>query len=455
MLMERFMDFQCFGKMFDFHHLFNVSFFSSRYKLTGGIEQLAEATKHYAKFINQLKCGGSLYPGQGPSCRYNSTHNGTCSPDCIKGLQDSGEICGCGGTKVNSCSNSPPHIQCCIDTCSQELKMDLGFVLDASGSIDYTDYLLQLQFTKDLLRRANVGRNKTHVGIINYSNLVQPLTYLNANYTLQEKLASVDQAIYYGSGTNTAGALEIAAQVFSYQSGRRLASEGVTPVIFVITDGASNNRNATIQAAQILKDQEIIIISVGVGPGPDIIELHNVCTPPYEENYFPITNYNALNQKLNQFTSKSCSEPAPVTANDTITAEIGKDKYKFLKVEIVRIGNRIQIKVTLFNGNVQVFYSFTNRNPKDPSDFIDYSKSTRENSISGTTKSQEVTLVIDKPNENVEFAYVGIKGLENENKFEVKFDDCATVLCNSGNFIQHSFLPFVFITLFSFLFFSW
>lgn len=311
--------------------------------------------------------------------------------------------------------------------------MDLGFVLDASGSVLAADYRLQLQFTKDLLRRANVGRNKTHVGIINYSSLSQTLTSLNRDYTLQEKLAKVDSALHYQGGTDTAAALEMANQVFSYAFGRRTASEGVTPVIFVITDGASNEPSATIEAAEILKDQDIIVISVGVGSGPNVAELHAICTPPYQENYFAITNYNALNQKLNQFTAKSCSEPAPITANDTVTAEIGKDKYKFLKVEIVKIGNRILIRVTLFNGNVQLFHSFTDRNPKDPAEFIDYSTKTTSRQFPHVTrKGNEVTLVIDKAEGDEEFAYIGIKGLEDENKFEVRFDDCANVVCNAG-----------------------
>lgn len=424
----------------------------SRYKLTDDIAQLAEATKYYAQFLRRLDCSGSLYPGQGPSCRYNATHNGTCSPDCIKGL-DAGDYCGCSGPKVPSCSDGPPHIQCCIDTCSQELKMDLGFVLDASGSIDPADYRLQLQFTKDLLRRVNVARNKTHVTIINYSGNVQVLTALNANYTLAQKLNAVDQAIHYQGGTDTALALQTANQWFSYAAGRRLASEGVTPVIFVITDGASNDRNSTIQAAEVLKQQGITIVSVGVGPGPDTTELHAICTPPYTENYFAISNYNALNQRLNQFTSKSCSEPAPVTTNDTITGEVGKDKYKFLKVELVFVEGRVLIRVTLFNGKVKLFFSFTDRNPKDPNDFIDYTTSNRR-AVINTKEGNELTLEINKPAGDVTFGYVGIKGLEDDNKFQVKFDDCSRVDCNVvSTFAVHSICPLLllFAVLFSLL----
>jgi uncharacterized protein YegL len=417
--------------------------------LTGDIEQLSIAAEYYSTFLRQLQCGGDLYQGQGPVCYYNTTHQGTCAADCIKGLEDSSTFCGCSGPKGQQCPNSPKHIRCCLDTCSQELKMDLGFILDASGSVGLKNFQLQLNFTKDLLRRVNVGSNKTHVGIINYSDSPQTLTWLNTDYTLERKLQRIDQAIYYSRGTDTALALRQADTLFSYERGRRLSDEGVTPVIFVITDGASNDQAATIRAANVLKQKNIVLVSVGVGNGPNLTELHAICSPPVTENYFAISDYNALEQKLNQFTSKSCSEPTLAPSNTTVTIEISKDKYKFLKVEIVTIGNKILITVTLFNGNVKLFYSFTNRNPKDPADFIDYESGTNDVDPSlstqfksyfqqspakaDTAKNGKVVLVIDKPDANVDFAYIGIKGIEEDNKFEMKFDDCAEVNCMQSN----------------------
>jgi hypothetical protein len=50
-----------------------------------------------------------------------------------------------------------------------------------------------------------------------------------------------------------------------------------------------------------------------------------------------------------------------------------------------------------------------------------------------TAKNNEVTLVIDKPDTNADFAYIGIKGIEENNKFEVKFDDCDIVNCITSN----------------------
>jgi hypothetical protein len=463
--MVHFMVFQCYGK-----YLSRLSFTLDnailRYKLTGDAGQLSIATKYYSTFLRQLKCGGDLYIGQGPVCQYNSTHQGTCSADCIKGLEDSSTFCGCSGPKGQQCPNSPKHIRCCVDTCSQELKMDLGFVLDASGSVGLKNFQLQLNFTKDLLRRVNVGPNKTHVGIINYSDSPQTLRWLDTDYILEQKLRRIDQAIYYSSGTYTDLALKQADALFSYGRGRRLSKEGVTSVIFVITDGASNNQAATIQAADVLKRKDIILVSVGVGDGPNLDELYGICSPPASENYFAMSDYNALEQKLNQFTSKSCSEPLPISSNITVTIEISKDKYKFLKVEIVTIGNQMLITVSLMNGNVKLFYSFTNRNPKDVDDFIDYeirsndvnpsfwtqfkSYFQRSTATTDATKNGQVTLVIDKPDTDANFVYIGIKGIEQNNMFEVKFDDCAKVNCikSSASTIKLSIVSMIIFGLF-------
>ena len=318
--------------------------------------------------------------------------------------------------------------------------MDLGFILDASGSIGASDYKLQQKFVKDLLDRVNVGPNKTHVGIINFSSSSETLTQLNTDYALSQKRDKVQKAIYYGQSTNTALALREARSVFSYDNGLRGPEAGATQVIFVITDGASDNEDATLEAADVLKRNGIHLVSVGVGNKLNLDELYRMCTPPSSENYLAISNYAALEQKINQFTSKSCSEPAVIPANVTVVTEVGKEKYKFLKVKIIINGNKIMIKVKLFNGKIKLFYSFKSRNPKDPSDFTVYppSASTSFRSLSAQNvqkskgSSDVVTLVTDKPEDDVEFVYVGIKGLEEDNKFEVNFDDCEKVDCRSA-----------------------
>ncbi|CAF1223867.1 unnamed protein product [Adineta ricciae] len=423
------------------------------HKLNRDVTELATAVKYYQTFLRQLQCSSDLYQGEGPSCIYNNTHLGTCTPGCIKGLEESSSFCGCSTPKAQPCPKSPSHVRCCLDSCAQELKLDLGLVLDASGSIGKDNYTLQLNFTRGLLRQLNVGQNKTHVGIINYSTDQEVLTWLNQNYALSEKLRQVDRATYYGSGTDTASALKTADTVFSIANGRRKLEQGVTPVIFVLTDGASDNPPATIQAAKILKDKDITLVSVGVGGQVNLVELHAICSSPPAENYFAMSDYQALQSRINQFKSKACSEPGLISSNTTVTDEIQKDRYKFLKIKIILMSNKTLIKVTLFNGNVKLFYSFTNRNPKDPADFFDYESETRSIIEATPKKSSEVTLVIDKPNAPTgEYAFIGVKGLEDHTRYQIQFDDCAKVDCTKSSVItiKFSILLTILCTLFVF-----
>ena len=66
--------------------------------------------QYYGLLLRQFRCDGDLYPGHGPVCQYNSIHQGKCSADCIRGLENSGLYCGCGGTKGPQCPDSPKHI---------------------------------------------------------------------------------------------------------------------------------------------------------------------------------------------------------------------------------------------------------------------------------------------------------------------------------------------------------
>lgn len=429
----------------------------------GGIEDLPVAAQYYSTFLRQLYCGGDLYPGQGPVCQYNATHQGVCSADCIKGLENSSAYCGCGSTIGPQCASSPRHIFCCLDTCAQELKMDLGFVLDASGSVGLVNYQLQLNFTAELLRQMNVGVNKTHVSIINYSSWAETLTWLNEDYSLQEKLQRLADATYFSGGTNTALGLQTANMTFSYENGRRPLEEGATPVIFVITDGASNDQSATISAANILKESGILVVSVGVGSGPNLNELHAICSPPANENYFAMSDYTTLKRKLNQFTARSCTQPSLITLNMTMSGEIQKDKYKFLKIDLTKIKNKALITVALLDGMVELFYSFVNQNPKDPSDFIDYTAKSNVNSPlsansyyeqsltkKSTTKISQVDLTIEKPDDQTNFTYIGVKGIEEINIFTLKIGESSQVNSNltSSAMKPSNMLPLLFFIAF-------
>ncbi|CAF4540711.1 unnamed protein product, partial [Didymodactylos carnosus] len=295
-----------------------------------------------------------------------------------------------------------------------------------------------------------------------------------------EKLNRVNAATYFALKTYTGDALREANRVFSSNNGLRPTEDGAPQVIFLITDGQSNGQLQPIPQAAILKQRGIHIFTVGVGNGVALNEVHAICTQPWSENYLPITNYAGLEQKLSQFMSKSCAEPISVIENSTVTGECAKDKYKYFKISIKVVGNKILITVKISNGKVKLFYSFNARNPKDPTDF-EYSDDKPKtlttftsliwatHSFNGIgargfkpkqdiirTNEDEVTLVVDKPSNDTEFVYVGVKGLDEQNMFLLAFDDCANdnVDCTTksiSSVIKFNLIGIIILVLISFL----
>ena len=206
---------------------------------------------HYAKFLRVMKCGSDPYPGEGPVCEYNVTHYGTCTPDCLEGLDHEGEYCGCSSRQGFPCPDSPNHVRCCLNTCARSSKV-------ARGS---------------------------------HSN-----------------------------------------------------AERTTP--------------------------------------------------------------------------EPCSELVTVAPNSTITGEVGKDKYKFFKIKVTLVGNQILITVTLLNGNVQLFFSFSNRNPQETQWANQTTISTT--TVRSFTRGRKILLSIDLPATKPDFVFVGVKGVDNANQFEVE-----------------------------------
>lgn len=66
----------------------------------------------------------------------------------------------------------PAHLRCCFGSCSEELKMNLGLVLDASGRIGASDERKQVPFVDNLLDRVHLALNKAHVAMIKFSTHV-------------------------------------------------------------------------------------------------------------------------------------------------------------------------------------------------------------------------------------------------------------------------------------------
>ena len=155
--------------------------------------------------------------------------------------------------------------------------IDLVFVLDASGSIGPSNFQLIREFVANISTILDIGPDNSQVGVIVFRSSASVQFHLNTYSDMDDLLSAIAALPYTGGGTNTAAALNLVlTQGFL---GARPTSQGVPRVVMVVTDGLSNDRNATAAAAQALHATGLTVFAAGIG-GADMEELNAIASSP-------------------------------------------------------------------------------------------------------------------------------------------------------------------------------
>ncbi|XP_060570089.1 uncharacterized protein LOC132728460 isoform X2 [Ruditapes philippinarum] len=198
------------------------------------------------------------------------------------------------------------------NSCLQQA--DIAFLVDGSGSIGSANFLKLENFVKGIVSKLDVGANKVHVGMVQFSNYPKQEFPLSMYSSRQDVMTGIDQIHYMGGGTNTADGIKyLREQVFSQSGGAR---PNVPRIAVVITDGRSSNPTQTAAQANLARQNNIGMIAVGVGNGVDINELHQIADDPDAANTFTVSNYDQLSNIAAQIITRAChvtSTAAPPT----------------------------------------------------------------------------------------------------------------------------------------------
>ena len=115
--------------------------------------------------------------------------------------------------------------------------------MDASGSIGATNFNLMKSFLSHLVSQMDVDSGSTRVGLVTFSSLVGSSFNLSGHNTIASMQRAISRLTYSQSGTNTAAALAyVRTTILTSEAGDR---GNVLNVVVVITDGDSDNPNAT------------------------------------------------------------------------------------------------------------------------------------------------------------------------------------------------------------------
>ena len=186
-----------------------------------------------------------------------------------------------------------------------ECVLDLNFVVDSSGSIEYKgagNWQKAKNFVADVIRQFTIGPNDVQVAFVLFSTTATVRWGLTQYRTRASLLAAVNAVPYLGNHTNLNDALYLTrTQVFGPGGGAR--SNGIK-VTVILTDGEDNipvlGTPLTIQNATACKSAGIRLIAVGVSNEVNRARLESIITPPSSLNYHGVDDFDALSSVVLQ-----------------------------------------------------------------------------------------------------------------------------------------------------------
>lgn len=186
--------------------------------------------------------------------------------------------------------------------------LDLIFVLDSSGSVGSSNFQRVINFAVNLVRQLQIGPSNTQVGLIRFASSASALFHLNTYQNKSNLLQAISAVRFISGGTDTAVALNTLLSEFSTVYGARPLQDGIPRVAIVVTDGQSNNRTATIAAANNIHASNIKAYAVGVGSNILSTELNAIASDPASQYVRLISTFdvNELNELQESLNSEAC-----------------------------------------------------------------------------------------------------------------------------------------------------
>ena len=143
-----------------------------------------------------------------------------------------------------------------------------------------------LSFATDVASGFEFGTNGAQFGVVTFATMATLDIRLGEFSDPTSFSRALMRISYKATRTNTAMALELAAQEIN-DRGR----EGIPHVIIVLTDGRSDDPQATQTQASLAQNQGIRILGVGIGSEIDIRELNGISSDPDEDHVFLISDF--------------------------------------------------------------------------------------------------------------------------------------------------------------------
>ncbi|XP_030062199.1 collagen alpha-6(VI) chain isoform X2 [Microcaecilia unicolor] len=147
----------------------------------------------------------------------------------------------------------------CLPEACKNMKADIMFLIDSSGSIHPDDFEKMKQFMDLLVKKSDIGANSVQIGVIQFSSHPQEEFPLNRYHRKGDIQYAITNMRQMNEGTLTGEAIHFASSYFDPSKGGR---PNTKQYLIVITDGEAQDEVA--QPARALRNKGITIFAIGI-----------------------------------------------------------------------------------------------------------------------------------------------------------------------------------------------
>ncbi|XP_036750675.2 collagen alpha-6(VI) chain isoform X1 [Manis pentadactyla] len=230
----------------------------------------------------------------------------------------------------------------CAEEACKNMKADIMFLVDSSGSIGLENFIKMKTFMKNLVSKSQIGADQVQIGVVQFSDINKEEFQLNRYVSQSEISEAIDQMGHIGETTLTGSALTFVSQYFSPTKGAR---PNVRKFLILITDGEA--QDIVKDPAVTLRQEGVIIYSVGVF-GSNVTQLEEISGRP--EMVFYVENFDILQHIEDDLVFGICSpreECKRIEVLDVVfvidsSGSIDSDEYNIMKefmIDLVKKAN--------------------------------------------------------------------------------------------------------------------
>ena len=180
------------------------------------------------------------------------------------------------------------------------LPVDLGFLIDGSGSIEYQgkgNFPRMLNFVKSVVSFFEVSRGKSRVGFVLFSSHTIPIFPFGRYSSKGQILKAIERVRYPRGGTRIGKALDFTRHYLFKGS----SLQGRKRVLVLLTDGLSQDRVGS--AASRMKATGVEVFAIGLGKKVKHRQLRLIAT---DRNHVMTTSFSTLMTLILKLKNEIC-----------------------------------------------------------------------------------------------------------------------------------------------------